>query len=480
MTTIAQGERATNTLRAGQQLQVTVSSGSALVERFIGSTLIDKDAVSASVRYGPYTEDLQYRVTCISGLISLELDSALRAFPDGSPVSTPGKLAIAAVRNQGVLSKAARRLAQARSRNIVVGLFGDSLAAGQGATAVGTLPTNEVAGNAFALPGVLRTLLNAPHGTRGGAWLSAASTDGRVTRSGGGAQLAGGYGPNYNLDTGGSAMNNSAFMQTASSHTLTFTLPACTEAKILTWEDYTANYGRTTNTMSVAVDGGGTISYAGLETAGANSAQRLGQSSNLTGMTDAAHSIVLAATAGNSMVHGMLYGYATGVTVFSMGVGSATSKNMLALNGSATQQDRIQRATFRMVPMDVAIIVIGHNDCSQQVAQGTTPAVTAANIQTAITQLRLNSGAPVILLVTDPATSLTQSPFDYPDYWPIITALADGTTDVAALTTAELLGTFAQGNAEGLYSDSIHLSNAGYADWGAAIAEVLTTARTYA
>lgn len=92
MTTIAQGERATNTLRAGQQLQVTVSSGSALVERFIGSTLIDKDAVSASVRYGPYTEDLQYRVTCISGLISLELDSALRAFPDGSPVSADGIL----------------------------------------------------------------------------------------------------------------------------------------------------------------------------------------------------------------------------------------------------------------------------------------------------------------------------------------------------------------------------------------------------
>lgn len=90
MTTIAQGERATNTLRAGQQLQVTVSSGSALVERFIGSTLIDKDAVSASVRYGPYTEDLQYRVTCISGLISLELDSALRASPDGSPVSGAG------------------------------------------------------------------------------------------------------------------------------------------------------------------------------------------------------------------------------------------------------------------------------------------------------------------------------------------------------------------------------------------------------
>lgn len=397
-----------------------------------------------------------------------------------SLVSGAGKPAVNAVRNPAALARAARRLGQARTRPVNVGLFGDSLPTGTGAVAVGTLPTNDTAANQFGLQGALRSLLNAPYGTKGGAWISAASTDGRVTRSGGGAQLAGGYGPNFNLDTGGSAMNNSAFMQTASSHTLTFTVPACTDAKILTWEDYTTNYGRTTNTMSVAVDGGGTISYAGLETAGANSSQRLGQSSNLTGMTDAAHSIVLAATAGNSMVHGLLYGYSTGVNVFSMGVGSATSRNMLALNGSGVQQDRIQRATFRGIPMDVAIIVIGHNDCSQQVAQGTVPSVTAANIQTAITQLRLNAGAPIILLVTDPATSLTQSPFDYPDYWPIITALADGTTDVAALTTAELLGTFAQGNAEGLYSDSIHLSNAGYAYWGAAIAEVLTTARTYA
>lgn len=395
-------------------------------------------------------------------------------------VSGAGKLTITAVRNPAALARGARRLAQARTRAVNVGLFGDSLTTGTGAVAVGTLPTNDTAGNQFGLQGVLRSLLNAPYGTKGGAWISAASTDGRVTRSGGGAQLAGGYGPNFNLDTGGSAMNNSAFMQTASSHTLTFTVPSCTDAKIMTWEDFTAAYGRTTSTIGVAVDGGGSISYAGAETAGANSTQRLGQSSNLTGMSDAAHSIVLTATAGNSMVHGLLYGYATGVNVFSMGVGSATSRNMLALNGSATQQDRIQRATFRGVPMDVAIIVIGHNDCSQQVAQSTTPAVTAANIQTAITQLRLNSGAPVILLVTDPATSLTQSPFDYPDYWPIITALADGTSDVAAITTADLLGTFAQGNSEALYSDTIHLSNAGYAAWGAAIAEVLTTARTYA
>lgn len=465
MATIQEGFSAQFTVEAGAVVDVSTAGQARVRVTQPAGDYADVTVSGVPKQFGPLLAGTVVNIYAVSG--GVEYQSSETNDNSGSIVGD--------VRNRAALARAARRLAAARVRNVVVGIFGDSLGAGTGATAVGTLPTNETAANLYGLAGVLRTLFNAPHGTVGGAWLSAASTDGRVTRSAGGAQLASGYGPNYNLDTGGSAMSNSAFLQAGSSHTLTFSLPACTEAKILTWEDYSTGYGRTTSTFSVAVDGGGTVSYAGAETSGSNSTQRLGQSSNLTGMSNASHSIVLAATAGNSMCHGLLYGYATGVTVFSMGVGSASSKNMLALNGSATQQDRIQRATFRGIPLDVAIIIIGHNDASQQASAGTTPAVCAANIQLAINQLRQNTGAPTIILVTDPDTSLTATPFDYRDYWPVICALADGTSDVAAITTRDILGSYAQANAESLYSDTVHLSNNGYAVWGAAIADVLTS-----
>jgi len=403
-------------------------------------------------------------------LRDLATGSVLGVVDGAGNLSSVGGLS-SSVRNSGALALASRRLAQARVRNVNVGLFGDSLVTSTGASAVGALPTNTVAADEFGLPGVLRARLNAQFGTRGGAWISSASPAGQVTRSS--AAPLGGYGPHFALNG-----TNSYHINTVGAY-IEWALPVCSEIKVMTWEDTATSYGVPAGAIDVSVDGGGATVYNGT---GGASVQKLWQVANMTGLTAATHTVRLTRGAGLNALHGVLYHSATGVTVLSMGIGGSTTEHLRAAasgdwSPSAAQTDRVARASFQTIPLDVAIIVVGHNDASQQVARSLTPTISAANLLATINYLRANSGAPAILIVTDPWPNLTGSPLAYPDWWPALTALADGTTDVAAITTADLIGTYAEGSAEGLYSDSIHLSNAGYSTWGSMIADVLLEPR---
>lgn len=397
-----------------------------------------------------------------------------------SLVSAPGKLALASVRNPTALALAVRRVMQARTRCVSLAMFGDSMTQGTGATAIGTLPTNSIAAHDFALPGVIRRLLDAANGSQGGGGYIAASDQGiwaaNVTHAGS-PPLGLAYGPHVALN-----MNSAVFLS-STGQSVTIALPACTDIDILVWENTATNYGTPSCQFDVSVDGGAAVTYTGQ---GGTSVYRLLNAlANCHGLSDATHTINIAWKAVNNCIAGVIFRRATGINVFNFGVGSATTHDLLGVsngtvgNVSAAQTDRVQRASFQVIPFDVATIEIGHNDCSQQAARGLTPAVTAANVQTAISLLRANPGSPTILLLTGAWPNATQTPYTYQDYWEPIMALTDGTTDVAALRTSDILGTYTQGNAEGLYSDTTHPNSAGYAVWGGAIAQLLSTARAY-
>jgi hypothetical protein len=377
------------------------------------------------------------------------------------------------VRNPAALAKANRRIAEARTRNVIIGLYGDSTAAGSDATAIGTLPTNDTAVNQFGIVGVIRSRLNAMFGTKGGAWISVASTGGQVTRSGG--TLMAGYGPHYNLS------GQNSYSLTGAGQYAEFAVPACTQMQVMQSETTVGNYS---GSVDVSVDGGAPTTYTG-PGGYADWTPVMWQVANMTGLSDAARTIRLTKNVNNQMLHGVLYGYDTGVTVFTMGVGSYTSQHLIGdpnahWTPSAAQKARLTAASFTCIPLDVAIIIIGHNDCTAQTTRSLPPATVAANILSAITYLRANAGAPVILLVTDPAHSSAGTPYDYPDYWPYIMAIADGTTDVAAVTTQDFLGTYAQANAEGYYGASPHLTSAGHSVWGSYVADMLLDFKKHA
>jgi len=367
------------------------------------------------------------------------------------------------VRNPSALRRAQRRLTDGINTYKNIGVFGDSLIAGTGAT--GGANADET-GDTYGLVGRLRYFLNSALGTKGGGWMSA--QDLRVTKSGG-AALAG-YGPLY------SSSHNNTRTLTASGHTLSFALPSCTAYDVSTWEDFTANYGRTTSQFSYGTDGGGATTLSGAETSGANSTFRL--IAGPTGLSDSTHTALLSWVAGNNAINGLLYRYATGINVLRYGVGGFTSADILGRTLSAAGIDRIKRANYQHIPLDVAIVRISHNDCSQQITQGTTPAVTVSNLNEVITLLRANSGSPIIILMTDPATSATPpGSFAYEDYWEPIAAIATGSDDVCAIVAKDFLGTFAQMTADGTIADTVHLNNRGYAAEAQYLAQVLLAAQ---
>lgn len=370
---------------------------------------------------------------------------------------------LAYVYNAAALRKWSRRYGDALTRNVNVALYGDSLAYGSGPS--GGANADDTAA-VYGLEGRLRTLLNAPLGTKGGGFMSA--QDLRVTKVGGGSLVA--YGPLYN-----SSHNNSRTMN-AGGVELTFALPACTAFDVYTWEDYTATYGRTTCQFSYDVDAAGAVTLSGSQTTGSASLHRV--ITGASGLGDATHSVVLAHVAGNNAISGLFWKYATGVSVTKFAVGGFTSFDMLGqgLSGGIAGAGalRVQAASYVKPPIDVAIILVGHNDCSQQVAQGTTPAAYKTYLQQIITLLGTNTTAPPILLLSDPDPNIAApSTYDYPDYWPMLKQLATENANVAAVVWSEVMGDYTAGNAESMYADTVHQTSAGYARMARFLTEVL-------
>lgn len=350
------------------------------------------------------------------------------------------------------------RLALGRTQNINVGCFGDSLMAGVGAT--GGANTDDTA-ETFGLVGNLRSRINGYLGTKGGGYINVAET--RVSLSVGGTNLSG-FGPIYN-----STYTTSRNMN-ASGQTQSYALPAGTAYDILVWEDTTAAAGRPTDQFSYATDGGGAVTVSGL---GGSSVQRI--ITGPSGLADSAHTALLSWVAGQTIIHGVHWKYATGVSFIRMAGGGYTSTDLLATSMTGVQQDRIKRATYQAIPFDLAIIICGQNDCTQQVAKSTTPDVFKTSLQSVITQINGNPSAPPILLISGPDPNLSApSTFDYPDYWPKLKELANENSNVAAIIWAEAQYDYTYGNARGWYSDQVHQTNSGYSTMADFLASQLT------
>ena len=131
--TIYQGGFATDTIQAGNVMTIT-SSVSALVERFDGQNVIDKDAISGTKTLGPYIRTEQVRITALSGNVSY---SQVKA--EDVPVA---QLATDAAGNANMLSVSnglVPLLAPAKKSPIP--FFGDAFVAGSDYTVLTGSPT---------------------------------------------------------------------------------------------------------------------------------------------------------------------------------------------------------------------------------------------------------------------------------------------------------------------------------------------------
>ncbi len=75
MKTLRPGEVATELLRAGKQLTVSVTLGSAIVERSRGGTGFDEVLVDSVTEFGPYGFDYAFKISSVSALVELSFDN---------------------------------------------------------------------------------------------------------------------------------------------------------------------------------------------------------------------------------------------------------------------------------------------------------------------------------------------------------------------------------------------------------------------
>jgi hypothetical protein len=83
MNTILSGNIYTDNLSVGQQLTVTTdSSGTALVDRFLGDQFIDTTSLPSGTTkiFGDYTRDINFKISCLSG--TLTINKSISLTPD--------------------------------------------------------------------------------------------------------------------------------------------------------------------------------------------------------------------------------------------------------------------------------------------------------------------------------------------------------------------------------------------------------------
>lgn len=151
----------------------------------------------------------------------------------------------------------------------------------------------------------------------------------------------------------------------------------------------------------------------------------------------------------------------TGLLVHNVGIAGWSANNFITFTawnqGAGSIEQVLPKAN-----LDLAVFNIGVNDF---VLQGRTAAQAAADFATLVA--RWQPGPDVILTVEPHTSSIIQS--DWETFASLVYDLAD-TLDVPLLDIYGRIGTYTQGNANGLYGDTAHLTTQGHADWGRCLA----------
>ena len=251
-----------------------------------------------------------------------------------------------------------------------------------------------------------------------------------------------------------------------------------TTFSIINW---TNNSAPTTGNYKYNVDGTGDVAVT------PGTAADTYVTTTITGLSDAAHSIVITGTTANQVfISGLIASrLSAGVQVHRVGVAGFTAYqlNIKDQSAVAARQEATRRAVTVTVPQALTIVCVGHNDWSQQNnATYSTPSPTEfkAELQSIITTA--TGGGSCVLLLSPPRPPASQTVasgtevYTVDEYWTAARQLCDENDHVSHLRIADFWGS--QATAEGLglsITSSVHPTAKGYGDIARMLYRVLTS-----
>lgn len=364
--------------------------------------------------------------------------------------------------NPSGLQRAKAAFAGALHEPMIAHFVGDSLVYGVGIDGTSNTPSNED-GDLFSSAGQFRTLCAKHFGTGEGGLITPRfqGTDGRVASSGSPG----------NISTTGPMMTGKGVTNVQS---ITYTTPPCTTLDILHYQN---NVTPITGPWSYSIDGGGAVTVAQATPYGQYKAVRV------TGLSDAAHSVVITATtATNAYNFGVRHHYNKGVVVSRYGqpgwnindftgvslASPAGSHNNAAL-GAPTSQTRLL-ASFQgfylpgsTVANNLTVIEIGHNDCSSQLVELNTPEQFGVAVEAVVDQVITGGGSALLVSSFLPPTEVSPGPYTFEDYQAVMGEIAVGKDHCSYMNMNWITGGAANAVSLGFnISNSVHLYKRGY------------------
>lgn len=297
--------------------------------------------------------------------------------------------------------------------------------------------------------------------------------DERVTKGGTvNVAISGGWLGNPDGTKGGMASMTNA-------STLTFSLPACTAFDI--W--YCELKSTTAPNWSYTVDGGSANNVTGTNP---GSSDRYAKTSQ-TGLSNAAHTVVITSGGSSVLIVGIVYYSDAGVVVMRSAGGGFTSSDALGIgsnrnySANTDAQRRIKLANNSMASPALSIIAFGHNDATQQLTAGqlTTLSVYKDNLQTMITDVVSGGGCVLLLSEPDPPNADVVGGDTYRAYWDAAREVCDDNLDyVSHLRIYDEWGDWDDAAGKGLHNvsnNTVHCSRKGYGDIARMIFNALTS-----
>lgn len=378
--------------------------------------------------------------------------NAARSFVRGVEIVNPRGLDRARARFGGVLGE-----------SFVCTVIGDSIAQGVGSD---NLP--DLNGKTWyqyvndAWPVQVARRLNARVGTKNALGFTGAISNWDVSTTSGSPTRVNGVGPMGGYTSFGSGGGRQL---TADTTTVTFPgskLGAFTALDV--WYFGSAANVTSPNRPSVLIDG------VEVQTSTSANASNFLNASTFTGLSDAAHDVVIRGTSGrNVWLAGITVRYANGVVVNRIAQAGAVVGNHVGQSGltasgstlSSDEQARIVASTTMPLTTaggsDLVIISLGTNDQTSQVPLATY----SAQLQTLITSAV--SGKASVLLLGEPPAYTLGSPLTEQQYRDEMRNLALANTHCAFVDTRQLFGTNAQGLALGMFpASTVHPSYRGH------------------
>lgn len=147
----------------------------------------------------------------------------------------------------------------------------------------------------------------------------------------------------------------------------------------------------------------------------------------------------------------------SGALTHNLGVAGTTVNGAISSTAWTTLEGQHQTICPK-ASMDALFVSVGINDLN---VLGRTPAQAVADIQTWVGMWQ--PGPDVVLVLETHSQPIAQATWD--DFASRLYGLAD-TLDVPLLDMYHRYGTYTIGSANGMYSDTIHLTSGAYADWG--------------